>query len=60
MNNGKKSCCDDNKLGDEVHYLRYKNFRLELRKLIKTAKKTYYHKKFKNVQGDVKNMETYK
>ena len=50
----KKSCCDDNKLGDEELYLRYKNFRLELRKLIKTAKKTYYHKKFKNVQGDVK------
>ena len=23
-------------------------------KLIKTAKKTYYHKKFQNVQGDVK------
>ena len=50
----KKSCCDDNKLGDEELYLRYKNFRLELRKLIKTAKKTYYHKKFKNEQGDVK------
>ena len=50
----KKSCCDDNKLGDEELNLRKKNFRLELRKLIKTAKKTYYHKKFKNVQGHVK------
>ena len=36
----KKSCSDDNKLGDEELYLRYKNFRFELRKLIKTAKKT--------------------
>ena len=50
----KNSCRDDNKLGDEELYIRYKNFRFELRKIIKLAKKTFYFKKFESVQGDIK------
>ena len=50
----KKSCRDDNKLGDEELYMRYKNCRFELRKIIKLAKKTFYFKKFESVQGDIK------
>ena len=34
--------------------MRYKNFRFELRKIIKFAKKTFYFKKFESVQGDIK------
>ena len=50
----KKSCRDDNKLGDEELSMNYKNFRFELRKIIKLAKKTFYFKKFESVQGDKK------
>ena len=50
----KKSCRDDNKLGNEELYMRYKNFRFELRKIIKLAKKTFYFKKFESVQGNMK------
>ena len=50
----KKSCTDKNKLGNEILYNRYKNFRLKLQKIIKAAKKSYYHRKFDNVKGNIK------
>ena len=56
----KKSCRDDNKLGDEELYMRYKNFRFELRKIIKLAKKTFYFKKFECAGGHEENLKTYK
>ena len=33
---------------------RYTNFRLKLHKIIKAAKKSYYHRKFDNVKGNIK------
>ena len=41
-------------MGNEELYTRYKNFRFELRKLIKIAKRNYYCKKFESVQGNMK------
>lgn len=50
----KKSCVPKCKLGDEILYNTYKNFRFKLRKIIKAAKKSYYSKKFDNVKGNLK------
>ena len=50
----KKSCRDDNKLGDEELYMRHKNFRFELRKIIKLAKKTFYFKKTWKLINDLR------
>ena len=50
----KKSCSKENKFGDESLYSHYKKFRLELRKIIKCAKKKYYCEKFQKVQGNIK------
>ena len=49
----KKSCTVKNKLGNEILYNRYKNFRLKLHKIIKAAKKSYNHRKFNNVKGNI-------
>ena len=50
----KKSCSKENKRGNESLYSRYKKYRLELRKVIKCAKKDYYCKKFDKVKGNIK------
>ena len=50
----KKSCSKENKFGDTALYSHYKKFRLELRKVIKCAKKKYYCNKFEKVQGNTK------
>ena len=53
-NEWKKSCTVEDELGNEELYIRYKNFRFELRKLIKAAKRNYYCKKFESVQVNMK------
>ena len=50
----RKFFSEENKLGDESLYSHYKKFRLELRKVIKCAKKHFYCKKFENIQGNIK------
>ena len=50
----KKTCSKDNKLGSEDLYKIYKDYRFELRKIIRAAKKEFYHRKFENVKGDMK------
>ena len=50
----KKTCSKDNKLGSEDLYKIYKDYRFELRKIIRAAKKEFYHSKFENVKGDMK------
>ena len=47
----KKTCSKDNKLGSEDLYNIYKDYRFELRIIIKAAKKEFYHRKFENVKG---------
>ena len=42
----------------DQHYERYKCYRWYLRRIIKVAKKSYYSKRFENVQGDLKKMWT--
>ena len=51
----KKTCSKDNKLGSEELYKIYKDYRFELHKIIRAAKKEFYHRKFENVKGDMKN-----
>ena len=41
----------------DIHYERYKCYHRYLKK-IKVAKKSYYSKRFENVQGDLKKMWT--
>ena len=50
----KKTCTKHNLHGDITLYLMYKDFRKELRKIIKLAKKNYYCKKFENFKGNIK------
>ena len=50
----KKTCSKDNKLGSEDLYKIYKDYRFELRKIIRAAKKEFYHRKLENVKGDMK------
>ena len=50
----KKSCNKSQKSGNDELYLRYKNYRQKLRKLIKSAKKAYYSKQFENANGNLK------
>ena len=52
--NWKKSCSKTNLHGDNGLYLKYKGSRQGLRKTIKAAKKSYYHKKFDMVKGNIK------
>ena len=42
----------------DIHYERYKCYRRYLKKIIKVAKKSYYSKRFENVQGDLKKTWT--
>ena len=53
-NNEKKTCSKNDKLGDRNSYLRYSDFRFELCKIIRKAKKLYYHEKFQSVKGNIK------
>ena len=50
----KKSCNKSQKSGNDELYLRYKNYRQKLRKIIKSAKKAYYSKQFENANGNLK------
>ena len=50
----KKTCSKTNKYGDDVLYFRYKNYRQELRKTIRMAKRLYYIRKFENFKGNIK------
>ena len=50
----KKSCTKTNLRGDDDLYIKYKVFRQELRKVIKTAKRVYYYKKFDKAKGNIK------
>ena len=50
----KKSKTKQNKLGNNELYLKYKNFRKELRGKITCAKKKFYCRKFSSVQGNIK------
>ena len=50
----KSSTSKKDKLGNLELYMIYKNYRRELKHIIKLAKKNYYSKKFKNVQGNMK------
>ena len=54
ISSGKKTCSKDNKLGSEDLYKIYKDYRFELRIIIRAAKKEFYHRKFENVKGDMK------
>ena len=49
-----KTCSKDDKLGSEDLYKINKDCRFELRKIIRAAKKEFYHRKFENVKGDMK------
>ena len=50
----KKTCNKENKKGDNSLYLRYNNYRRELRKTIKLTKKMYYCRKFDKFKGNLK------
>ena len=50
----KKSCTKTNLRGDNTLYLKYKVIRLELQKIIRSAKKSYYYNKFDKVKGNIK------
>ena len=50
----KSSTSKKDKLGSLELYMVYKNYRRELKHILKLAKKNYYSKKFKNVQGNMK------
>ena len=50
----KKTCTDSNPLGCYELYNQYKDYRKILCKLIKSAKKSYYSKKFTNAAGNIK------
>ena len=52
--NLKNSVCDDNKLGDPELYDIYKNYRRDLKGIIKAAKKRFYSKKFESAKGNMK------
>ena len=47
----KKTYSKDNKLGSEDLYKIYKDYRFELRKIIRAERKEFYHRKFENVRG---------
>ena len=50
----KSSTSKKDKLGNLELYLIFKNYRRELKHIIKNAKKSYYCKRFNNVQGNMK------
>ena len=50
----KSSTSKKDKLGNLELYVIYKNYRRELKHVIKSAKRSYYSKRFKNVQGNMK------
>ncbi len=50
----KSTCNKTHPLGDELLYLKYKDYRAVLNKAIKTAKRTYYSKKFQLAKGSIK------
>ena len=52
----KKSCTKENKKGDNNLYMKYKNFRRDLRKSVKFAKKIYYCRKFDKFKGNSKKI----
>ena len=51
----KKTTSHSNKVGNDTYYMDFKNFRKNLKKIIKIAKQSYYSSKFLAVKGDMKN-----
>ena len=50
----KKTVKKHNKGGNTDLYMRFKNFRRKLKYIIMCAKRNFYHRKFENVQGNIK------